>query len=122
MKITKHQLRGILRETIIKENFGAKWNTAKAKVLKELEENDGMPSGQWQNPANIIAFYVEDFADEQDQAHFIEEVIEEFNASPHAQEAGGIDEDIYADVFDVMDAQSRADYESRREDEATNPW
>jgi len=132
MKLTKSKLKQIIKEEIQKvHEAGQSWEQLKQKTIEELLANDQKgPDQKWENPIAIITsaiMYSSGVQTEDDIAEFAAAVAEEFTSHPLNQEPHGAEstldpQETIDEVFAELDKLSREDYESRREDEATNPW
>jgi len=134
MKLTKSKLKQIIKEelsNVLKEGdamghheapppnrFELEYNQLKAELQKEWEENDQQVSGTWQSPEKITASVIQySNMEDEDLHHLVSDAVEEYNQT-HEDEIH-IDMD---EVYEELHSQGYADYQSQREDEATNPW
>ena len=123
MRLTRKQIKNIIREEtvnflnegrlkrhqILENRFAQQWEELKMATLEEL---DTQPEEALSILADAVSTAGWWLNDEQDQIHFVQEVLEE---TPDI----ALD---WREVFRQIDAEAIAAAESQREDEATNPW
>tara|TARA_R110000824_G_scaffold3750_1_gene17839 strand:- start:4315 stop:4656 length:342 start_codon:yes stop_codon:yes gene_type:complete len=113
MKLTKSKLKQVIKEEcrhILRESrFARQWEELKAQTLEKLATDP-------EDALRILADAVDTAGwwlnDEEDQIHFVEEVLEE---SPDI----ALD---WREVFRQLNADALDAHKSQQEDEATNPW
>jgi hypothetical protein len=142
MELTKSKLKQIIKEEAQKiyENdpdisSGSPadqiWEQVKQETIKKLLDNDQKGPGEGHEiPVAIITRAIwnsSQIQDDEDITAFVEEVAKEFtshplNQDPHGAESTLDPQETIEEVFYELGKQSREDYESQREDEATSPW
>ena len=121
MKLTKSKLKQIIKEELIKMNesrFNTQYNRLKSELQGEWEANDQQTFNQWTSPEEITASIIQSVnMEEEDLYALISDATEEYNRTHEDKIHVDVDE-----VFEKLRTQTHADYESQREDEATNSW
>jgi len=98
--------------------FNQEYNQLKAEIQKEWEVSDQQTSGPYQS-FEMIAASVVQFSnmDDQDLSSLVLEAMSEYNQTHEDK----IDIDM-KEFFETLYTMAKAENDSRREDEATNPW